>query len=130
MKYPPLAFSSVNWHKIDVFTSNIMVLHHKMSQTVKIKVNRHTNIYLLMNLFSINHFILIFPVFQLFFNSYNKKFFLIILYFCCCYSLRLFMMQSYHIYSENINLTPIHRAESKWWIFHSGIEYPSDISSR
>ena len=29
-----LAFSSVNWCKIDVFTSNIMVLHHKMSQTV------------------------------------------------------------------------------------------------
>ena len=28
-------FSYVNWCKIDVFTSNIMVLHHKMSQTVK-----------------------------------------------------------------------------------------------
>ena len=25
MKYPPLAFSSVNWFKIDFFTSNIMV---------------------------------------------------------------------------------------------------------
>ena len=37
-----------------------MVLHHKMSQTVKIKVNRHTNIYLLMNLFSINQLIFIF----------------------------------------------------------------------
>ena len=29
-----LAFSSVNWCKIDVFTLNIMVLHHKMFQTV------------------------------------------------------------------------------------------------
>ena len=46
-----LAFNSVNWCKIDVFTSNIMVLHHKMSQTVKINVNRYTNIYLLMNSF-------------------------------------------------------------------------------
>ena len=44
-----LAFSSVNWCKIDVFTSNIMVLQHKMFQTVKINVNRYTNIYLLMN---------------------------------------------------------------------------------
>ena len=55
------------------FTSNIMVLHHKMSQTVKIKVNRYTNIYLLMNLFKINQFIFIFPVSQLYFLSYNKK---------------------------------------------------------
>ena len=37
-----------------------MVLHHKMSQTLKIKVNRYTAIYLLMNLFTINQFILIF----------------------------------------------------------------------
>ena len=37
-----------------------MVLHHKMSQTVKINVNRYTNIYLLMNLFKINQFIFIF----------------------------------------------------------------------
>ena len=66
MKYPPLAFSSVNWCKIDVFTSNIIVLLHKMSQTVKIKVNRHTNIYLLMKLFSIN---------QVIFHSYNKNIF-------------------------------------------------------
>ena len=29
-----LAFSHVNWCKIDVFTLNIMVLHHKMSQTI------------------------------------------------------------------------------------------------
>ena len=29
-----LAFTSVNWCKIDVFTLNIMVLHHKMSQTI------------------------------------------------------------------------------------------------
>ena len=69
----PLDFSSVNWCKIDVFTSNIMVSHHKMSQTVKIKVNRYTNIYLLMNLFKINQFIFIFPVFQLYFHSYKQK---------------------------------------------------------
>ena len=55
-----LAFSSVNWCKIEVFTSNIMVLHHKMSQTVKINVNRYTNIDLLMHLFKINQFIFIF----------------------------------------------------------------------
>ena len=54
-----LAFSNVNWCKIDVFTSNIMVLHHKMSQAVKINVNRYTNIYLLMNLFKMNQFIFI-----------------------------------------------------------------------
>ena len=30
--------SALNWCKIDVFTSNIIVLHHKMSQTVKIEV--------------------------------------------------------------------------------------------
>ena len=65
-----LAFSSVNWCKIDVFTSNIMVLHHKMSQTVKINANRYTNIYLLMNLFKINQFLFIFPVFQIYFHSY------------------------------------------------------------
>ena len=75
MKYLPLAFSSVNWCKSCVFTSNIMALHHKMSQTVKIKVNRYTNIYLLMNLFEINQFIFIFPVFQLYFVLYNKKIF-------------------------------------------------------
>ena len=46
--------------EIDVFTSNIMVLHHEISQTVKIKVNRYTNIYLLMILFKINQFILIY----------------------------------------------------------------------
>ena len=60
MKYPPLEFSSVNWCKIDVFSLNIMDLHHKMPQTVKIKVNRYTNTYLLMNLFPINQFIFIF----------------------------------------------------------------------
>ena len=54
MKYLPLAFSSVIWCKIDVFTSNIMVLNYKMSQTVKIKIKRYTNIYLLINLFTIN----------------------------------------------------------------------------
>ena len=35
-------------------------MHYKMSQTVKIKVNRYTNIYLLMNLFKIDQFIFIF----------------------------------------------------------------------
>ena len=60
MKYLPLAFSSVNWCKIDVFSLNIMALHHKMSQTVKIKVNRYTYIYLLMNLSKMNQFIFIF----------------------------------------------------------------------
>ena len=34
MKYPPLAFSSVNWCKIGVFTLNMMALHHKKSQTI------------------------------------------------------------------------------------------------
>ena len=60
MKYLPLAFSSVNWCKIYVFTSNIMVLHHKISQTVKITVNRYADIYLLMKLFKINQFTFIF----------------------------------------------------------------------
>ena len=55
-----LTFSSENLCKIDVFTSNIMVLHHKMSQTVKINVNRYTNIYLLMNLFNLFSFFLYF----------------------------------------------------------------------
>ena len=50
----PLAFSSVNRCKIDDFTSNITVLHYKMSQTIKVKVNRYTNIYLLASLFKIN----------------------------------------------------------------------------
>ena len=31
---PPIAFSSVNWCKIDVFTLNIIPLHHKKSQTI------------------------------------------------------------------------------------------------
>ena len=44
-KHTTLAFSTVNWCKIDIFTSNIMVLHHKMSLTVKINVNRYTFIY-------------------------------------------------------------------------------------
>ena len=30
----PLTFSSVNWCKIDVFTLNIIPLHHKKSQTI------------------------------------------------------------------------------------------------
>ena len=39
-------------------------------------------------------------------------------------SLRHFMMQNHYIWSENINFTPIHWAESKWSIFHPRIEYP------
>ena len=97
MKYLPLAFSSVNWCKIDAFTSNIMVLHHKMSQTIKIKVNRYTNIYLLMNLFKISQFMFISPVFQLYFHSYNKIFFKSLCIFVVVDSLRLFMVQSYYI---------------------------------
>ena len=31
VNYLPLAFSSVNWCKIDVFTLNIIPLHHKVS---------------------------------------------------------------------------------------------------
>ena len=77
-------FSSVNWFEIYVFTSNIMVLHHKMSQTVKIKVNRYMNIYLLMNLFKINQFIFIFSCISALLSVIQQKIFLIILYFCCC----------------------------------------------
>ena len=83
-----LAFSSVNWCKIDVFTSNIMVLHHKMSQTVKINVNRYTNIYLLMNLFKINQFIFIFSCISALFsfiqqtNFFNHFVFLLLLIVC------------------------------------------------
>ena len=36
----------LNERVLNVITSNIMVLHHKQSQTVKIKVNRYTNIYI------------------------------------------------------------------------------------
>ena len=39
MNYPPLAFSSVNWCKIDVFTSNLMVLHDKTYWRVRMKVH-------------------------------------------------------------------------------------------
>ena len=77
MKYLPLAFSSVNWCKIDVFTSNIIVLHHKISQTVKIKVNRCTNIYLLMNLFKINQFTFIFFLYFSFTFIYTTKIFFV-----------------------------------------------------
>ena len=79
-----LAFSHVNWCKIDVFISNIMVLHHKMPQTVKINVNRYTNIYLLMNLFKINQFMFIFSYISALFSFIQQTIFLIILYFCCC----------------------------------------------
>ena len=75
MKYSPLAFSPVNLCKIDVFTSNIMVLHHKMSQTVKIKVNRYTNIYLLINLFKIYQFIFIFCCISALLSFIQQNFF-------------------------------------------------------
>ena len=61
--------------KIDVFTSNIMVWLHKMSQIVKIKVNRHTNIYLLMNLFKINQFIFIFSCISALLSFIQQNFF-------------------------------------------------------
>ena len=38
LKYLPLAFRPMNGCKINVFTSNIMVLHHKKSQTLYIKL--------------------------------------------------------------------------------------------
>ena len=80
-----LAFSSVNWCKIDVFTSNIVVLHHKISQTDKINVNRYINIYFLMNLFKINQFIFIFSCISALFsfiqqtNIFNHFVFLLFL---------------------------------------------------
>ena len=37
-----LAFSSVNWCKIDVLTLNIMVLHHKMKMSQTINNNKNT----------------------------------------------------------------------------------------
>ena len=70
-----LAFSPANWCKIDVFTSNIMVLHHKMPQTVKINVNRYTHIYLLMNLFKINQFMLIFSCISALFSFIQQTIF-------------------------------------------------------
>ena len=78
-----------------------MVFHHRMSQTVKIKVNRYTDIYLLMNLFTINQFIFIFPVFQLFFHSIipttTKTFLKSFCIFVIVYCWRHFMMQSHYI---------------------------------
>ena len=35
------------------------------------------------------------------------------------------LMQNHYIRGENINFTPIHRAESKWWVFHPWLEYPT-----
>ena len=74
MKYLPLAFSSVNWCKIDVFTLNVMVLPHEISQTVKIEVNRYTNIYLLMNLFKINQLIFIFSCISALLSFMQQKY--------------------------------------------------------
>ena len=70
-----LASSPLNWCKIDVFTSNIMVLHHKMPQTVKINVNRYTNIYLLMNLLEIIQFMLIFSCISALFSFIQQTIF-------------------------------------------------------
>ena len=50
LKYQPPAFGSMNGCKINVFTSN------KCLKLLKYKVNRYINIYLLMNLFTINQF--------------------------------------------------------------------------
>ena len=41
LKYFPLAFSSMNGRQINDFTSNIMVLHHKKSQTQQQKILHH-----------------------------------------------------------------------------------------
>ena len=89
-----------------------MVLHHKMSETVKIKVNRYTNIYFLMNLYKINQFILIFSFISALLSLIEQKIFFN--HFVVVDSLRLFMVERNYIQSENINFTPIHRAESKW----------------
>ena len=75
-----------------------MVLHHKMSQTVKINVNRYTNIYLLMNLFKINQFIFIFPCISALFSFIQQTIFL--KSFCIFVvgdSLRHFMVQNHYI---------------------------------
>ena len=110
MKYPPLAFSPVNLCKINVFTSNIHNgFAHKISQTVKIKVNRYTDIYFLMNLFKINQFLFICSCISALL-SFLKS----ICIFVVVDSLLNFMVQSHYIYSENINFTPIHRVESMW----------------
>ena len=55
-----------------------------MSQTVKTKVNRYTNIYLLMNLFKINQFIFIFSHISALLSFIQQEFLKIILYFSCC----------------------------------------------
>ena len=68
-----------------------------MSQTVKIKVNRYTNIYLLMNLFKINQFIFIFFCISALLSFIQQKHSLIILYFVVIDSLRLFVVQRNYI---------------------------------
>ena len=75
----------------------MMVLHHKMSQTVKIKVNGYTNIYLLMNLFTINQFIFIFSCISAFLSFIQQqKCFESFSIFVVVDSLRHFMMQSHY----------------------------------
>ena len=53
-----------------------MALHHKMSQTVKIKVNRYTNIYLLMNLSKMYQFVFIFSCISALLSFIQQKSFL------------------------------------------------------
>ena len=79
------------------FISNIMVLRHKMSQTVKIKVNRCTNIYLLMNLFKINQFIFIFSCISTLLSFIQQERFESFCIFVVVDSLRLFMVQNHYI---------------------------------
>ena len=75
-----------------------MVLHHKMSQTVKINVNRYTNIYLLMNLFKIDQFIFIFScISALFLFIQQTNFFNHFCIFVVVDSLRHFMVQNQYI---------------------------------
>ena len=76
-----------------------MALHHKMSQTVKIKVNRYTNIYLLMNLFEINQFMFNFSCISalLCVIQQQKIFFYIFCIFVVVDSLRLFVVQRNYI---------------------------------
>ena len=66
--------------------------------TVKIKVNRYTNIYLLMNLFKINQFISIFSCISALLSFIQQKYFFYhFVFFVVVDSLRLFMVQSHYI---------------------------------
>ena len=75
-----------------------MALHHKMSQTVKIKGNRYTYIYLLMNLPKINQFMFIFYcILALLSFIQQKGFFNYFGIFVVVDSLRHFMVQNHYI---------------------------------